>query len=78
MEENVVVEQKYTGPGVDYSSKGSSDFMDIYLHAHCLFSIMYDSGIDFIPTGIFSKPHIVITPAFAMAHYGDGHIDVWR
>ena len=41
---------------IDYSnSKFRSDFMDIYLGAHCEFCITTATGIDTIPL-IFKKP----------------------
>lgn len=69
-----VVDKAYTGPGVDYSNAGRSDFMDIYLFAHCQFCVLYDSGIYHIPVSLFSKPCIAISPAYAVAYYGDGHV----
>lgn len=66
-----IVEKKYTGVGVDYSNIGQSEFMDLYLFAHCSFCVLYDSGIFHIPFSLFSKPSIFIEPPYVVAYHGD-------
>ena len=64
---------------IDYSnSKVRSDFMDIYLGAHCEFCITTATGIDTIPL-IFKKPiAAIVVPLGYIQTYNDRFINITK
>ena len=66
-----VVDRSYDGEGVDYSNLGRSEFMDTYLFSQCLFFVADVSGIDRIPSELYTKPMVGIIPPVNILYQGD-------
>ena len=64
---------------IDYATKHKSDFMDIYLGAHCAFALSNGCGIDAVPV-IFRRPvcYVNYVPVEYLQTYNAGSLAIWK